>query len=120
MLTAGSDAAASGAGAGEFVPVLLVSALSLRARRLGQGAEDAVDLTQGFFVHLLVKGLLARADPKCGRLRNFLLTAMQPSSNVTPETLLPRRRALTLPERTVLSLAREDYAQQDKAVSSTP
>ena len=46
-------------------------------RRLGQDAEDAADLTQGFFAHLLEKELLTRADPERGRLRNFLLTAMQ-------------------------------------------
>ncbi len=46
-------------------------------RRLGQAHEDAADLTQGFFAVLVEKELLTRADPERGRLRNFLLTALQ-------------------------------------------
>jgi len=46
-------------------------------RRSGHGADDAADLTQGFFAVLVEKELLARADPGRGRLRNFLLTALQ-------------------------------------------
>lgn len=47
------------------------------ARRRGYDAEDARDLTQSFFVHLLEKGALGVADPSRGRFRTFLLTAMQ-------------------------------------------
>lgn len=46
-------------------------------RRAGHSPEDASDLTQAFFAQLLEKELLARADPARGRLRTFLLTAMQ-------------------------------------------
>ncbi len=46
-------------------------------RRTGQSHEDAADLTQGFFAVLVEKELLTRADPERGRLRNFLLTALQ-------------------------------------------
>lgn len=46
-------------------------------RRAGHSPDDAADLTQSFFAHLLEKQLLARADPARGRLRTFLLTAMQ-------------------------------------------
>jgi RNA polymerase sigma factor (sigma-70 family) len=42
-------------------------------RRRGYGREDAQDLTQDFFVHLLEKATLGRADPQRGRFRNFLL-----------------------------------------------
>jgi DNA-directed RNA polymerase specialized sigma24 family protein len=45
-------------------------------RRRGHGRQDAQDLTQDFFVHLLEKGTLARADPKRGRFRSFLLGAL--------------------------------------------
>jgi RNA polymerase sigma-70 factor (ECF subfamily) len=44
-------------------------------RRCGHSAEDARDLTQGFFAALLEKGYLADADRKRGRFRSFLLTA---------------------------------------------
>jgi RNA polymerase sigma-70 factor (ECF subfamily) len=45
-------------------------------RRRGNSAEDAADLTQGFFATLLEKGYLADADPDRGRFRSFLLTAV--------------------------------------------
>jgi RNA polymerase sigma factor (sigma-70 family) len=46
-------------------------------RRAGNSAEDAQDLTQEFFVHLLDKHFLAAADQKKGRFRTFLLTAVK-------------------------------------------
>jgi len=45
-------------------------------RRRGTSAEDARDLTQGFFATLLEKDYLADADPDRGRFRSFLLTAL--------------------------------------------
>jgi len=45
-------------------------------RRKGHQADDAADLTQGFFAALLEKGYLADADPERGRFRSFLLTAV--------------------------------------------
>jgi RNA polymerase sigma factor (sigma-70 family) len=45
-------------------------------RRRGHGRQDAQDLTQDFFVHLLEKGTLSRADPERGRFRSFLLGAL--------------------------------------------
>jgi RNA polymerase sigma-70 factor (ECF subfamily) len=47
------------------------------ARRCGQKPDDAADLTQAFFSHLLEKGVFARADPDRGHLRTFLLTSMK-------------------------------------------
>ena len=46
-------------------------------RRRGCPPDDAQDLTQGFFAHLLQKNSLRRADPQQGRLRTFLLGALQ-------------------------------------------
>jgi len=46
-------------------------------RRTGQNADDARDLTQGFFEHLLENDLLRSADPERGRFRSFLLTCMK-------------------------------------------
>ena len=45
-------------------------------RRRGHSRQDVQDLTQDFFVHLLDKGALARADSQRGRFRNFLLGAL--------------------------------------------
>ena len=44
------------------------------ARRSGKSAEDAQDLSQGFFAYLLEKDVLQKADAEKGRFRNFLLT----------------------------------------------
>jgi len=46
-------------------------------RGKGHNAEDAYDLTQGFFWHLLQKNYLARADPARGRFRDFLRTGLK-------------------------------------------
>ena len=46
-------------------------------RRLGNGPEDAKDLTQEFFARLLEKQWLAQVDASRGRFRSFLLTALK-------------------------------------------
>jgi RNA polymerase sigma factor (sigma-70 family) len=46
-------------------------------RRQGKSAEDAQDLTQGFFVFLLDKHTLRVADRERGRFRSFLLASMK-------------------------------------------
>ena len=47
------------------------------ARYKGFSEEDAQDLTQGFFLHLLDKVSLKHADPTRGRFRSFLLASFQ-------------------------------------------
>jgi RNA polymerase sigma-70 factor (ECF subfamily) len=44
-------------------------------RRRTPQADDAQELTQAFFAHLLERNALAAADPNRGRFRAFLLTA---------------------------------------------
>jgi hypothetical protein len=46
-------------------------------RRSGCEREQAKDLTQGFFVHLLETNLLQKADPERGRFRSFLLGSLR-------------------------------------------
>jgi len=46
-------------------------------RRQGKSAEDAKDLTQGFFAYLFEKGLVDKADRERGRFRSFLLTSLK-------------------------------------------
>jgi RNA polymerase sigma-70 factor (ECF subfamily) len=46
-------------------------------RRSGNGPEEAKDLTQAFFEHILETDMFAAADPERGRLRTFLLSALQ-------------------------------------------
>jgi RNA polymerase sigma factor (sigma-70 family) len=50
--------------------------LYAHARRRGHDADQARDLTQGFFAEILARHAIARADPNRGRFRNFLLTAL--------------------------------------------
>jgi RNA polymerase sigma-70 factor (ECF subfamily) len=50
--------------------------LYVYVRRRGQSAHDAEDSIQSFFSDLLERGAIRRADPKRGRFRTFLLTAL--------------------------------------------
>jgi RNA polymerase sigma-70 factor (ECF subfamily) len=46
-------------------------------RKKGYGRDDAQDLTQGFFAHLIATRGYAHADREKGRFRAFLLTALK-------------------------------------------
>jgi RNA polymerase sigma-70 factor (ECF subfamily) len=46
-------------------------------RRRGYDAEEALDLTQGFFTRLIEKNDLAAADPNRGRFRSWLLASVK-------------------------------------------
>jgi DNA-directed RNA polymerase specialized sigma24 family protein len=46
-------------------------------RRQGHSADEAQDLTQGFFARFIEKGDISDADRERGRFRSFLLTACQ-------------------------------------------
>ena len=49
----------------------------LFVRRRGYNAEQALDLTQGFFTRILEKNDLAMADPRRGRFRSWLLGCLK-------------------------------------------
>jgi RNA polymerase sigma-70 factor (ECF subfamily) len=44
-------------------------------RRQGHEPDEAQDLTQAFFVHVLERGTIAAADPSRGKFRSFVRTA---------------------------------------------
>jgi len=46
-------------------------------RRQGRSSEDAQDLTQDFFVHLLARGFPRGAAPERGKFRSFLLASLR-------------------------------------------
>ncbi len=46
-------------------------------RRRGHGVDDAHDLTQEFFLRLLERNLVARADKSKGRFRSFIFTVLK-------------------------------------------
>ncbi len=64
--------------------------LYLFVRRKGYGVEEAQDLTQAYFAHLLEKDFLQTVTPEAGRFRSFLLASLQ--NLLTDE----RRRELAL------------------------
>ena len=47
------------------------------ARRLGHGADEARDLTQGYFLRLLEKNFLDDVRPEAGKFRSFLLASLK-------------------------------------------
>jgi RNA polymerase sigma factor (sigma-70 family) len=47
------------------------------ARRRGHSPEDAQDMVQGFFAHLIENRVLATVDRSKGRFRSFLLASFQ-------------------------------------------
>src|ERR1700751_1216416 len=51
--------------------------LYMFARRRGHSPDDAQDLTQGFFLHLLEHRALAGVDRLKGKFRSFLLASFQ-------------------------------------------
>lgn len=46
-------------------------------RRRGYSRQDAQDLTQDFFIHLVEKNAFRRADPNRGKFRTFLLGSLE-------------------------------------------
>ena len=46
-------------------------------RRRGYGRQDAQDLTQDFFLHLVDRNVFSRADPNRGKFRKFLLGSLE-------------------------------------------
>jgi DNA-directed RNA polymerase specialized sigma24 family protein len=51
--------------------------LYAHVRRRGYNRDDAQDLTQSFFLHLLERRGLTQVDPHKGRFRSFLLASLQ-------------------------------------------
>ena len=79
VLEAGDSATASAHALGALSELCQIYWRPLYAflRRQGYGPEDAQDLTQGFFAHLIETRAYARADHERGRFRSFLLGALK-------------------------------------------
>lgn len=71
------------------------------ARSTGSSPEDAQDLTQGFFEHVLRSRLVASADAAKGRFRSFLLRSFS-NFKATAHTRAARQKRGG--EQTILSL----------------
>jgi RNA polymerase sigma-70 factor (ECF subfamily) len=76
------------------------------SRRQGNSEHDAMDLTQGFFVHLLNGHALETVSPEKGRFRSFLLASFK-------NFMANQRRAAETIRRgggvTTLSLTPDDF-----------
>lgn len=68
-------------------------------RRRGFEPEDAQDLTQAFFAHLLCKDFLSGLRPEHGRFRSFLLTCLKHYLADEWEKARTLKRAGSAPER---------------------
>ena len=79
VLEAGDSAAASAQALGALSELCQIYWRPLYAflRKQGYGSDDAQDLTQGFFAHLIESRAYAHADREKGRFRSFLLGALK-------------------------------------------
>jgi RNA polymerase sigma-70 factor (ECF subfamily) len=75
VLAAGDTGAPNGEEALARLCALYWYPLFAFVRRQGHSADEAQDLTQGFFTRLLEKREIGNADRSRGRFRSFLLTA---------------------------------------------
>jgi RNA polymerase sigma-70 factor (ECF subfamily) len=77
MVNAAGASNTNGAGALAELCQIYWPPLYSYLRRRGHNAEEAQDLTQGFFVRFLERQDFRAADPARGRFRGFLLTALK-------------------------------------------
>jgi RNA polymerase sigma-70 factor (ECF subfamily) len=84
--------------------------LYVYVRRRGHSVEDAQDLTQAFFAHLLRKDFLSGVGPEKGRFRSFLLACLKHFLADEWEKARTAKRGGRGPERLLdLELAEERY-----------
>lgn len=76
LLSAQSQAPASKAALAELCSVYWYPIYAF-VRRQGYNPEQAKDLTQGFFLHLLERKALRRVSPFKGRFRSFLIASLR-------------------------------------------
>jgi hypothetical protein len=60
-------------------------------RHRGYSTEDAQDLTQGFFLHLIERERLKRADRSKGKFRSFLLASLQRCESIARDHLTTQK-----------------------------
>jgi RNA polymerase sigma factor (sigma-70 family) len=77
VISAGRDSTVGSRKALETLCETYWQPLYYYARRRGHGVEEAEDLIQGFFLRLLEKGAVAKADRERGRFRTFLLSSLK-------------------------------------------
>jgi DNA-directed RNA polymerase specialized sigma24 family protein len=83
LLSAQSQAPGSQAALAELCRIYWYPIYAFMRRR-GSSAEDAQDLTQGFFLHLLDHKALRQVSPVKGKFRSFLLASLQNYRTISP------------------------------------
>jgi len=89
-------------------------------RSKGWTADEAQDLTQGFFARLIEKGIFAQADPERGRLRTFLLNACQNFLINEWKKTQTQRRGGGLQPLSMDALQAEEWYAQEPVERLTP
>ena len=77
VLAAGDPASPEARGALETLCRTYWYPLYAYLRRTGRSPEDAEDLVQGFFLHLLQREVLKTVQREGGRFRSFLLATLK-------------------------------------------
>jgi RNA polymerase sigma-70 factor (ECF subfamily) len=86
----------------------------------GHDRDEAADLTQAFFLHVLEKRTLARADPARGRFRSFLLASLKNFvANEHDRSVARKRGGAMRPLSFDLETA-EGLIQREPATDETP
>jgi RNA polymerase sigma-70 factor (ECF subfamily) len=94
--------------------------LYAHVRRRGYSTQDAQDLTQGFFAHLLERQVIDIADPERGRFRSFLLTAMNNYLATERERACTQKRGSDCMILSLDAAAAEERYQLELVDESTP
>ena len=89
-------------------------------RRQSHSAEEAEDLTQGFFVRLIEKGDIGDADRSRGRFRTFLLTACRHFLLNERDRMLTLKRGAGRPALSIDLIAAESRYQRALSHNETP
>jgi len=89
-------------------------------RRQGHGAEEARDLTQGFFMCLLERRDLEHVRPELGRFRSFLLASVRHFLSNELDRDRAKKRAPEAPLDSLDVLEAEDRYGREPVDSMTP
>lgn len=89
-------------------------------RRQGYGAEEARDLTQGYFARLLERGDLKDVSPELGRFRSFLLASVKHFLSNERERERARKRSPGQPLISLDAGVAEDRYRIEPADALTP
>jgi RNA polymerase sigma factor (sigma-70 family) len=87
-------------------------------RKKGRPREEARDLTQGFFVHLLERQILAKVTREGGKFRSFLLTVLNHYLENERARQMAQKRGGGMPDIPIEEV--ESHCQKELADQSTP